>query len=482
MSQLTQVLAEGPHEAWWAPLHHAASTSSLLQSEAASGRFQRSIHELFNEMEEKDGHLYAVLQTRLNGVLGLDRAVHASGNGAAERAAADLASTVLERLPRRELFLRRLLDGLAKGFSVVQLVWDYEPGTGRLVPVDWREHLQESVLFDAAGGLLLQAPPFRPPSGSVPDGGAFPAPPRKFITLVFGGDARNPHGRGLLQRAYWFYWFKKNCLRWWSIYNEKYGAPTAIGTFAPHTGEDDRAHLLDALRALQTDIGIVVPEGISIQLLESRGRGDGSTYRELADWCNDEISKIVLGATLTSGEGRRSGSLALGSVHEAIRQDYREADARLLEDVLNGTLLRWITELNFPRGTRPPHLAFDTRPAEDLEAQARIDRELVALGVPLPLRYFHERYRRPEPAPGERALRFDDSNLYQYHIRYGVLTVNEVRARLHLPPVAWGDERIAPDGSAAPAATTTRGAREDRTARTRENDGEGRRETEPREP
>jgi hypothetical protein len=48
-----------PTEAWWAGLSSQddQSAASLLQTEAAGGRLQSSVYELFSEMEEKDGHL-----------------------------------------------------------------------------------------------------------------------------------------------------------------------------------------------------------------------------------------------------------------------------------------------------------------------------------------------------------------------------------------------------------------------------------------
>lgn len=281
----------------------------------------------------------------------------------------------------------------------------------------------------------------------LPARAAFPAPPRKFIVLTFGRDARNPYGRGLAQRSYWLYWFKKNNLKFWSIYNEKFGAPTAVATYSPGTPEQERARLLEVVEALQTNSGVVLPESVRLQFIETMGRGDGTTYSAFADWCNDEISKIVLGATLTTGEGRRSGSLALGTVHDLVRHDYIAADARLLAGVLNETLVRWLTELNFPPGTPPPRWAIDVEPPEDLVRQAQIDRDLIGLGVSLPLAHFYERYGRPRPAPGEPQLQYDDSNLFQYHLQHGVLTINEVRARLHLAPVPWGERPTAPLGS-----------------------------------
>ncbi len=457
-----------PAEAWWTGIaardHQTATT--LLQAENAGGRHQQSVYELFAEMTEKDGHLYAVLQTRLNGLLGLPRRVIAASTTPAAREAASLVEQVLASFPRIDDFLRALLDGIAKGFAVVEIEWTYD-ASGRLVISDWMAHPQEWFAFSSTGKLLLLSPPFEsagqptdsPPPITAPGRHAniprrhLTPPERKFIVLRFGADCRNPWGRGLLWHAYWLYWFKKNCLKFWAIYNEKYGSPTAIATYSPGTPEEEREKLRDILSALQTDTGVVLPESIELRLLETAKGGEGRSYREFLDWCNDEISKIALGATLTSGEGRRSGSLALGSIHELVRQDYIEADARLLEETINGTLVRWLCELNFGASDNAPRLMLETESPEDLNRRIEVDRALLGLGVPLPLGYFHQRYGRPAPTAEEDTLRFDDANFYQYHLQFGVLTINEVRQRLGMEQVPWGDERTAAGGPIPPAAS-----------------------------
>lgn len=462
------------------------AAAALLAAESAGGRHQRTIYELFSEMEEKDGHFYAVIQTRLNGLLGLPRTVLPASDAPADHERAEFVDKAIESMPRPEGFLRALLDGLAKGFACIEVLWGYD-AAGRIVPKDWIVHPQEYFLFDARGNLRLLAPPFR---GGEPTGGdagterlttpspepgrsIFPtvrtlAPPaRKFVVLQVGADARHPYGRGLAQRAYWFYWLKKNSLKYWSIYNERYGAPTAVATCEAGTPEDERRRLLEVLDALQTDAGVVVPESVRLELLHASTAGSGATYRDMVDWCNEEMSKIVLGQTLTTSEGRRSGSLALGSVHESIRQDYLEADARLLGEVLNGTLVRWLVELNSAGAPPLPRWQVDPSPPDDLEKLVRVDRELLHMGVPLPVSYFHERYGRPAPAGEEPYLIYDDANLFQYHLRHGVLTINEVRHRLHLPPVAWGDERTLLSRDAdlpEPQRTASGPSREERSA------------------
>jgi phage gp29-like protein len=443
-----------PHQSWWSDVcrDDGRSIASLLQMEAAGGRYQRSVYELFAEMEEKDGHLFSVLSTRVNGLLGLPRTIQPAHESNAARSTARFVEETLAGIPRLEELLHTLTEGIARGFAVVELLWGYDP-RGRLVPVDWIAHPQELFLFDARGRLHLLAPPFRVVGGEgidpaplaagrgiVPAERAVPAPPRKFLVLAFGRDARNPYGRGLCQRAYYYSAFKRGALRQWAIHNERFGAPTAVATYSPGTTDEDRRHVLEVLESLQTEAGVVVPESIRLELLEGSARSsDGRAFRDLADWCNDEMSRIVLGATLATSEGRRSGSLALGTVHDAVRQDYVEADARLLSEVITGQLVRWIVDLNEGEAAPAPRWLIDATPPSNLEEQVRVDRELVRLGVPLSLAQFYTRYGRSVPRAGEQMLQYDDANLFQYHLRYGVLTINEVRARLHLPPVPWGD-------------------------------------------
>jgi hypothetical protein len=92
---------------------------------------------------------------------------------------------------------------------------------------------------------------------------------------------------------------------------------------------------------------------------------------------------------------------------------------------------------------------FDCADSEDFAADLEVDRELVKMGVSLPASYFYEKYRRPQPKVNERALRYDDANLYQYHLMFGVLTINEVRASLGLEPVPWGDHPPQPSSTGA---------------------------------
>jgi phage gp29-like protein len=209
-------------------------------------------------------------------------------------------------------------------------------------------------------------------------------------------------------------------------------------------GEAERDRLLEVIEAIQTDAGVTIPEGVTLELLEARRAGSSDTYRELASWCDEQISRAVLGQTLTVSEGNRSGSLALGQVHESVRMDYVKADAWLLMDIINNQLVRWLVDLNYGEDEPAPRWTIDLAPQLDLAQEIEVDRQLLQMGVSLPVGYFYEKYGRPAPTGDGHRLQYDDSNLYQYHLQFGILTINEVRAKLGLPPVPWGDRTTSP--------------------------------------
>jgi phage gp29-like protein len=432
--------------------------AQILRSESASSRPFSNLYDLYQEMEDKDGHLFSVLQTRKIGVLSRDRRLLPASNAPADLRVADFVQRVLAAIPNFDRALYNLLDAIAKGFSVLEILWEVSGGDVFVSRLKSRH--QALFAFDPDGTLRLLNPPrdylnsisASPAAAPARQPSPFwgvPLPEGKFIVFSFDPQNENPYGKGLCCRAYWYYWFKKNNLKFWVIYNEKFGSPTIIGKYSAGTSEEERQRLFDVIESLQTDTGVTVPQDVVIEFLEARRSGTINSYKDLADWCNDEISKIVLGQTLTTTEGRRSGSLALGRVHETVRHEYVEADARTLMDVINSQLIPYIVFYNFGPATPLPRFTIDTSRYDELDRELEIDRQLVNLGVPLPLSYFYDRYRRPTPLGGDRSLRYDDNNLYQYHLQFGVLTINEVRATLGLEPVAWGDQP--PQIVAAPA-------------------------------
>ena len=426
-----------PGCAWASYLGAPLWPAYLPSAEGFSSAGAAGLFDLYDEMESKDGHLFSVLQTRKNGVLSSPRKMEPASVARHDLQVARFVEKALGRIPRFGAALLNMLDAIGKGLSVQEIVWEVREG--QVWVRELKSRAPGRFCFAPDGALRLSPWDVSLESG-VPE--SLPLPGRKFLRFTFGGLYDNPYGRGLCGRAWWYYWFKKNNTKFWVVYNEKFGSPTVVGKYRPGASEEERHRLFEVVESLQNDTGVTVPESVTLELLEARRSGNASTYRELADWCNDEISRLVLGATLTSSEGRRSGSQALGQVHERVRDEYIEADARELEDAVNSQLVRWLVDFNFGPQVEAPRWTLDTTRNDFFESEIALDRNLLNCGVPLPTQYFYDKYKRPAPAPGQEALRYDDQNLFQYHLQHGLLTVNEARARMGMPPVPWGEVRV----------------------------------------
>jgi phage gp29-like protein len=426
---------------------------------------REGVYALYHEMEQKDAHLFSVLQTRRNALLACAWKVVPAAASTADTRAAATVEQVLRAIPNLQAVLYHLLDAQAKGYALAEIVWASNARTGAV----WIESIvprqQCNFAFDAEGELYLLEALGGTGSSDRGSGSASPGadgidpkkllprpgelqimtqsarrmPARKFLRLSFQGTTCSPYGSGLCEKAYWYYWFKRNNVRYWSSYNERSATPTAVAKHSSGTDQREIDELKQLVGETGQRTGIVLTQDSSVEYLQAQGGSTGETFRALADWCNDEISKVVLGQTLTTSEGRRSGSLALGTVHERVRRDYLAADARALGEMLTEQLSRWVTDFNFGTDVDAPRVVFDFADPAEFATDLQVDRELVKMGVSLPRGYFYEKYRRPAPSSGERELRYDDANLYQYHLMFGVLTINEVRATLGLEPVAWGD-------------------------------------------
>ena len=223
-------------------------------------------------------------------------------------------------------------------------------------------------------------------------------PERKFITFTYG-DSDNPYGKGLGQSLWWPVWFKKNGIKFWMIFLEKFGMPTVVGKYPPGTLPEKQKELLEAIEAIQTDTGIKIPDNMALEFLEASRTGT-VTHEQLCEYMDKQISKRVLGQTATT-EGT-PGKLGNETSQSDTQQENIEADADLLDACLNDTLIKWIVDFNFPNVTAYPKIKTYANAKPDLTARAIIDKSLVVdIGLPVSVDYFYETYGIPAPQEGE---------------------------------------------------------------------------------
>jgi phage gp29-like protein len=230
-----------------------------------------------------------------------------------------------------------------------------------------------------------------------------PVPPRKFIVFTYG-DSDNPYGKGLGRKLWWPVWFKKNGVKFWLIFSEKFGSPTPVGKYPAGTPKTDQEKLLDAIKAIQTETGVTIPDTMVIELLEAQRTGSIDTYESFCDYMDRQISKATLGQTLTT-EVKGQGSYAASDTHNDVREDILKADADLLCECLNNTLVRWTVDYNFPGVTAYPKMWIRVEAEQDLKELAERDKVLVEdIGVEVPKSYFYDTYALPRPEEGDETI------------------------------------------------------------------------------
>lgn len=230
-----------------------------------------------------------------------------------------------------------------------------------------------------------------------------------------------PYGLGL---AHWLYWpvlFKRNGLKFWLIFLEKFGMPTAKGVYDTNATPAERQQLLAATRAIQSDAGIIVPKGMVLELLEA-ARSGTADYKSLHDTMDDTIAKVVVGQTASS-QGT-AGKLGNEELQSDVRQDLVKADADLICESFNRGPVRWLTQWNFP-GAEPPRVYRVVEEPEDLQARAERDKLITEIGFKPTLAYIEETYggewtesKSPPPAvdpavPGDDPAAFAESGAAQ---------------------------------------------------------------------
>jgi len=387
---------------------------------------------LYDEVD-RDAHAGSVLQTRYLSVAGREWEILAADDSDPAREIAGQVKEILETSNLTQAF-QELLQAVLYGFFVGEVMWQVR--AGQVIPRMIMGKHPRRFSFSMDRELRLLTPQDMIEGEEVPN--------RKFIVFTFGS-SDNPYGKGLGQKLWWPVWFKKNGIKFWLMFLEKFGMPTAVGKYPAGTHPDQQQALLDAIDAIQNETGVKIPDTMAIDLLEASRQGR-VTYETLCEYMDRQISKAVLGQT-ASTEGT-PGKLGNEDSQEGVRQDILKADADLLCECLNDTLIKWIVDYNFPGVSEYPTIWIRTEQEQDLKSLADRDSTLVKdIGLDVGKRYFYETYAIPEPEDEEDLVSPqgpDKAKVFEYHLKYGIATINEVRARLGLPQVPGGDKLIPP--------------------------------------
>ena len=357
--------------------------------EADAGDVLRQM-ELFEEMEEKDPHLFSQLQTRKNAVTGLDFEIIPFSDDPRDKEIADFIEEQLNSIEGFEDVETDLLDAIGKGFAVSEIVWGYDEG--RVVVQEIKSRHQKRFFWDSLDDSF-KVRTFDHPEGILLQG-------NKFIVHRYKARSGHPSRAGILRVVAWMYLFKNYDLKDWVSFAEVYGLPLRLGKYAPGASDADKAALMQALIQIGADAAGIIPDGTAIDFITTEKTSSTDLYERLARYCDEQISKAVLGQTLTSDSG--GGSYAQSKTHNDVRHDLTVADCKALASTLRRDLIRPLCIFNFGEDKRIPKLRFDCEESEDLTQTATIIGTLVnEIGLRVPTSFIYKKFSIPEPEADE---------------------------------------------------------------------------------
>jgi phage gp29-like protein len=349
---------------------------------------------LAEEMEEREFQYRSVLGTRKTAIKGIEAFVKAPTEDAQDIEIADAVKEELVDRPDFTDLVGHLLDSLGKGYAVAEILWETS-GT-RWDIAGFEERDPRLFQWDRDTRRELRVRTTEDPNG-------LPLSPFKFVVhtpkLKSGLPARN----GLARIAAWAFLLKSFTLKDWAAFLEVHGMPLRLGKYGPGASPQDRAVLLQAVRNLGRDAAAIIPQGMSIDFVEVKGFSE-KPFEGFASYIDKQVSKVIIGQTMTADDG---SSLGQAAIHDKVRIDIKEDDARDLTVTLNRDVVRPWVDLNFgprPRG-KYPMIVLPVMEREDLAAYASAIGQLVDRGLEIEQAEVRDRIGHREPAKGAKILK-----------------------------------------------------------------------------
>jgi phage gp29-like protein len=344
---------------------------------------------LAEEMEERDLHYHSVLGTRKRAVTKLEIAIEPVDDSPEEIEIAELVRLVVET-PEFDEMREDMLDAFGKGISVIEQIWD--TSGDKWIPRQWKWRDPRFFDFDekTRSELMLK------------EGQDLkPLTPGKFICHKAKVKSGLPIRGGLARLCALAFMMKNYTLKDWIQFCEIFGMPLRLGRYDASASEDDKRRLLRAVLSIAGDAGAIIPKGMDIEFINATsGRGE-AVFGKLADYLDKQVSKAVLGQTMTTDDG---SSQAQAKVHDDVRDDIRDADKRRAEATMQRDVVNQVVAINYGVRERYPKLTLIVTEVEDTEALANALSALVPLGLRVKQQQVREKFGLEEPEDGDELL------------------------------------------------------------------------------
>ena len=344
---------------------------------------------LAEEMEERYLHYASQVQTRRLAIEGVAPSVKAP-KGVPTKIVDFVHELV--NAPDFQEATGLMTDGIAKGYAVIEPIWEYERKALRPVAYKWRD--QRFFQFDPVSKTELRL---------AVDGSSEGEPLAKptFIVHAPRSKAGIPIRRGFARAAAWAFMLQSFALKDWSAFAEIYGIPLRLGRYHAGASEGDKKALLQAVRSIASDAAAIIPQGMELEFIETKGQRGEAVFGSLLDYLDKGVSKLVVGQTMTADNG---ASMAQAKVHNEVRLDIQRADGRQLGNTVNRNHIEWAVAFNFGPQDVYPTAEYPVAEPEDTKALADGVAKLVPFGFRVSQAEMRSKFGLSEPGEADELL------------------------------------------------------------------------------
>lgn len=389
--------------------------------------------ELFDQLEEKDAHLLCERDKRKNVILDLDFEVTPASDSPRDKQIAEFVAEVFASLTDWDDTIVSLQDAVGKGCAGLEICWDVS--NGQAIPERFDFIEQRRMLYSDAAGLLRRYPLLVTDEDSM----GVEIPPWKMILHKYGGKSGHPTRSGIYRVAAWMILFKHYSIKDWVVFCEVYGMPLRLGRYDQGATSAEKEALRQAISSLGSDAAGVISKSTEIEFVDSVKNAKGDLYKLLADFCNAEISKSMLGQTLTT-EVNGSGSYAASKTHNEVRLDLLRADGRAIASTVRTQLIRPLVGFNFGWDASLPNYNAQYVAPDDLVEKSKWMSKMLEV-VSMPRSFVREQFSIPD--------REGDEEMVGGLSGGGMVPAKLKSAPKPLPPASMSDDPVGTILSAA---------------------------------
>lgn len=209
-----------------------------------------------------------------------------------------------------------------------------------------------------------------------------------------------PKEYGLLMSIAQYVIYKRGGFGDWAQFAEIFGMPFRIGEYDPY---DDvtRKKLEDALKYMGGAGYAVIPQGTSIKFENGNSNtGQSAVYKDLINLCDEQISKIVLGGTMTTDNG---SSHSQSEVHKIGQDEITKSDIIKISNWLNGPFRKKLIDYYGYSEAADGYFKVEEDENISLLDRSAID-DIVAKHVKINPEYWYKRYNVMMPKGGPEAM------------------------------------------------------------------------------